>query len=487
MEKLMAPDERERRFGRALARHLRSAAPAGETAKLPAVPASQGAACPDSETLAAYHERSLLPEELNSWKEHIVGCAHCQTILAQLEATDEISLQAFEGAEVVAKEFEPVVAARNLESFPAAAVPSQPQRAAEAAPPRKSRRVLLLRGARWQWLAPAGAIAAGLLVWIALHENQPLPLPSLKQVQIATNQAPSPPTPSVSRAVPEASPSPNAALKKPQSPADELAGANTRSASDAMKSREKREYLAQVSPSKPRVDKVNGSRKDAERDFSTDSLRTEEQVARDAKSAPGARQENAEVQLQEQGANVQTQNQSNSNSPKAPGPALLGQIESKKKEMKTARAAAAPPGPAAGPAAGLSAATSMMEVVAVSNPRLIVAPGSNVMWRAGRAGLVEFSRDGGASWSRQTSGVLADLLTGSAPSDKVCWIVGRVGAILLTTDGGAHWTLISSPLSEDLGGIRATDALHAAIWNARNTRSFETGDGGLTWKPVPNP
>jgi photosystem II stability/assembly factor-like uncharacterized protein len=83
--------------------------------------------------------------------------------------------------------------------------------------------------------------------------------------------------------------------------------------------------------------------------------------------------------------------------------------------------------------------------------------------------------------------VLADLLTGSAPSDKVCWIVGRVGAILLTTDGGAHWTLIASPLSEDLGGIRATDARHATIWNARNTKNFETSDGGLTWKPVPNP
>jgi photosystem II stability/assembly factor-like uncharacterized protein len=118
---------------------------------------------------------------------------------------------------------------------------------------------------------------------------------------------------------------------------------------------------------------------------------------------------------------------------------------------------------------------------------LISPPGSSVIWRAGRSGLIEFSKDGGSSWSRQSSGVLADLLTGSAPSDKVCWIVGRVGAILLTTDGGAHWTLISSPLSEDLGGIRATDALHATIWNARNTKSFETSDGGLTWNRVPHP
>src|SRR5712692_2647029 len=243
MEKPMAPDERDRSFDKALARHLRSAAPAGEAARLPGLPASQSGACPDSETLAAYHERSLLPEQLNSFKEHIVGCAHCQAILAQLEATDEISLQAFEEEEVVAMGSEPVMAARNLETLPAAAAPSQRQSASGPTPPKKSRRVLLLRGARWQWLAPAGAIAAGLLVWIALHENQPLPLPSLKQVQVATNQAPPPPPPSVSRAVREASPPPKAALTKPQSAADEFAGANTRGASGAIKSDEKRGYL----------------------------------------------------------------------------------------------------------------------------------------------------------------------------------------------------------------------------------------------------
>src|SRR6266566_1040446 len=202
MEKPMAPDERDRRFDKALARHLRSAAPTGEAARLPAAPASQGGSCPDSETLAAYHERSLLPEELNSWKEHFVGCANCQNILAQLEATDEISFEAAEREEVVEKGSEPVIAARS----------------AGAAPPKKSRRALLLRGARWQWLAPAGAIAAGLLVWIALHENQPLAPPSLKHVQVASQQGPPPPppTPSVSTAATEVSPSEKAARKKPQ-------------------------------------------------------------------------------------------------------------------------------------------------------------------------------------------------------------------------------------------------------------------------------
>jgi hypothetical protein len=485
----MAPDERDRSFGRALARHLRSAATSGETAGLPAVPASKGGSCPDSETLAAYHERSLLPEELNSWKEHIVGCANCQNILAQLEATDDISLQAAEQEDVLAaKKSEPVTAARNVETFPATAAPNQSQRAAQAAPPRKSRRALLLRGARWQWLAPAGAIAAGLLVWIALHENQPLPLPSLKQVQVATNQAPPPPTPSVSTAVPEVSPSAKAALKKPQSAADESASANTRGPSGAVKSDGKQEYLARVSPSQPLADKESPLRKDAEPRASNDLLRAQEQLDRDAKTATVARQENAEVQLQTQAANVQLQNQSNTNTPKVPGPAPLGQMEAKK--MKPAPAAPAPPpqpGAVGGVASNYNDSVSLEAARAISHPRLISPPGSSFLWRAGRSGLIEHSKNGGSSWSRQTSGVLADLVTGSAPSDQVCWIVGRAGAILLTTDGGAHWKVVQSPLAEDLGGIRASDAQHATIWNARATKSFQTSDGGLTWTPVPSP
>jgi hypothetical protein len=478
----MAPDERDRSFDKALTRHLRSAAHAGEAVGTPAVPGSQAGVCPDSETLAAYHERSLFPAQLNSLKEHIIGCAHCQAILSQLEATDEISLQAAEREEAVAKQPEPVLVAQNLERA----------RAAEAAPHKKSRRVLLMRGARWQWLAPAGAIAASLLVWIALHENRSLAPPDLKQVQVATNQAPPPSAPPVSRAAPEPSLSPKAVPAKPQSATDELASANARSASGALKSRSKQDYLAQASPSTPLADKERDLRKDAGRESPNELPRAEEKLDRDAKTADAAKLESApaQAQLQTQAANVQSQNQSNANSPKPPGPAPLGQMGTKK--MKAASAAPAPPpspqpGVADGAAYSYNDSASLEVARAITNPRLISPPGSNVIWRGGRSGLIELSRDGGSSWSRQTSGVLADLLTGSAPSDQVCWIVGRAGAVLLTTDGGAHWKLVKSPLAEDLGGVRATNALHATIWNARNTRSFETSDGGLTWTPVPSP
>jgi len=119
-----------------------------------------------------------------------------------------------------------------------------------------------------------------------------------------------------------------------------------------------------------------------------------------------------------------------------------------------------------------------------SNLNLIVTPDKKTLWRAGHAGMIEFSGDGGASWSRQSSNVVVDLTAGAAPSEKVCWIVGRAGTILLTTDAGSHWALLHSPLEEDLGGVRATDAFHAAIWNLGNTKVLETADGGVSWKPA---
>ena len=482
----MAPDERDRRFDKALARHLRPAAPSGEGA----VPASESGACPESETLAAYHERSLLREEMNSWKEHIVGCANCQAVLAHLEATDEIPLPAAEQERVLAQAEPALWAPASSESRPGSPLSLS----------KKSRRVRLLRGARWQWLAPAGALAAGLLVWIALHENQSLPPLTLPENEnkVAQDRAPAP-IPSVSTAKPPSSPpgKPTGALRRRQSSESEYAVSSGRVASKATKQSQK---LSDAAESRLKVlgDEELSARKDGARDAAVDLLTAANQGDLDAKSLSGTlgKKEDAQSQTEKPQAqmapsqNAQTQNQYNYPQQKVPGPGPLNQSEPPKKVKRAEDAPAAPPPPSGAVGGAVSSYNdrASLEVArAISNPRLISPPGSNLIWRAGRAGLVEFSRDGGASWSRQTTGVLADLLTGSAPSDKVCWIVGRVGAILLTTDGGAHWTLISSPLSEDLGGIRATDARHATIWTPRNTKSLETSDGGLTWKRVPNP
>src|SRR5437879_5935609 len=203
--------------------------------------------------------------------------------------------------------------------------------------------------------------------------------------------------------------------------------------------------------------------------------------------APAIQQESAQSQ------NLQTLNQSNNSVlQNLPGPSPSAKAAPSKK-AKRETAASSPPPPSKPQAAGEGAAdsysTSQSLVITgmISNPRPISPPGSRLIWRVGRSGLIELSKDAGSSWSRQISGVLADLLTGAAPSDQVCWIVGSAGTILLTTDGGAHWNVVPSPLAEDLGGVRSSDALHATIWNARSTKSFQTSDGGLTWFLIPSP
>ncbi len=72
----MPSDDREEQFERALARHLRNASP--------------DSACPDAEILAAYHERTLSPEEMTRVKEHLAGCARCQESLALVEQSEDV-------------------------------------------------------------------------------------------------------------------------------------------------------------------------------------------------------------------------------------------------------------------------------------------------------------------------------------------------------------------------------------------------------------
>ena len=489
----MAPEERDRSFDKALARHLRSAVDAGQAAGMAGELGSQSGACPDPETLAAYHERSLLPEQLNSLKEHLVGCANCQTVLAHLESSDEIPLQAAEEDQVFAKTASAPVISASRQSHPPV----------EKTPPFRSRRARLLKGARWQWLAPAGALAAGLLVWIAIHENQPLPGPGSPENEnkVAQNRVPAAPLPSVSTRLPPSSAPPKSAatFPPPKPPVRPYADSRGRRVSEA----DKQSGVGMDFGGKSLDDKELKARKDDKRETATDLIATANPRDLDTKNLPLTSRQEVQVQSQShavvvepeiaQSQNALAQNQNNNAPQKATGPSPLNQAEALKKAKPTA---ASPPAPAApspqpqaigGVASSYTGADSFELSRAISNPRLISPPGSRLIWRVGRSGLIEFSRDSGSYWSRQTSGILADLLTGAAPSDQVCWIVGSVGTILLTTDGGTHWKVVRSPLAEDLIGVRASDALHATIWNAGNRKGFETADGGLTWKPVAHP
>src|SRR5215475_5674797 len=164
------PEDRDQLFEKALARHLRGES-AGESL------------CLDPETLAAYHERMLSPEELSSAKSHIVSCARCQQILAQLEATEEVN------------ELEET--SQSVPAVGAIAAPLQLDRrdalrSAETvacALPEKVVAIPARRFSSLRWAAPAGAIAAALLIWIGVRDFRIAPRRTSEAAkQIAENR-----------------------------------------------------------------------------------------------------------------------------------------------------------------------------------------------------------------------------------------------------------------------------------------------------------
>src|SRR6266403_999916 len=163
----MPSEDRERSFENALASHLRAGAKG--------IPHTE---CSDAETLAAYHEGSLPAEQIVSLKTHITGCERCQQILTTLAATDQIP-------------------APNVTQQPTAAAKST----VHVLPARKT--------ALWQWIVPAGALAAALLVWLAVHENNspiiPAKAPSPNPRQYASQGDTVKPLPPASRSVPSPS------------------------------------------------------------------------------------------------------------------------------------------------------------------------------------------------------------------------------------------------------------------------------------------
>jgi hypothetical protein len=443
----MPSDDRERSFENALASHLR----ADNSARMPS------AACADAETLAAYHERALAQEQMTSLKAHVADCERCQEILAQLRATDEI-----------------LVAVANTTPH------ATPDAAPDATHDAKSAVHVLPARTRalWRWVAPAGALAAALLVWVAVHENESvrvppqLPSAALKQSETAKNLPASQP------ALRQA-PSLDATSKNENAFSDALSALDTAPQSKiAGAARQRPQSLLKEK------DSANAEKKSSVRDdfrqlavnpLSTNALPASDEGLRSQTGAPRTEAATTETSAPQRGAVV-------ADAPVAPPP-----------PAPSARTELSRPG-AAAPVAGALQQEQQLEATPrfKSNVEMrltntftevtIAAPGGRASWRVGPAGTIEFSSDAGKTSIVQPSGVIADLLSGSAPSDKVCWIVGRSATILRTTDGGAHWQRLRPPVQDDLRSVSAADAQRATVSSTNGT--YQTTDGGATWNKV---
>jgi hypothetical protein len=488
----MARDDRERNFEQALARNLRPVAPAD----------SQPSACPDAEFLAAYHERLLSAEQMISWKEHIASCSRCQEVLAQLEATDEIPLDAnqeeYKGHEVsvVSQPALPVLTLAGSRSSAPAAMPASIDKSRE-------RRRKLLRPANWRWLAPAGAIAAILILWVAFHEN------TSNRIEVAKNQ----PAPASTPAAPAA-----AGQIEPAEPKQEQQ--TTQPASPVV--------VPPIAPSfevngshPPGQNSVSRSRQDGSAALSDKAKTLRPNDHYDQKSLPMSGRNYSQLEelssgrfspKKDAGALAKQSgiaegvvggapSSSSGAATPVPTPATNSPEALPRSVNETVEVtSAAPPIPQSSESVtvepevvnGVSrsnAAIQTLQVVGrnVAAINTITTPNQSVLWRVAAAGIVQRSADAGVTWTLQKSGVVADLLAGSAPSDKVCWLVGRAGTVLRTTDGGAHWHKVRSPSADDLSTVFAVDADQATVSPASNNKSYKTSDAGRTWTLITTP
>jgi hypothetical protein len=454
----MPSDDRERNFENALASHLRAGSPAGDP----------HGACPGAETLAAYHERSLAPEQMASLKTHVADCERCTQILAHLQATDEI---------------------------PAAAPNTAPQETAAA---NSSVRVFpARRPTLWRWVAPAGALAAALLVWVAVRENNSARIPpQAPSVDVHARTAKSlsaPPTAMTQ-------PSVDAERKKEPAPSNTLSASNAAPSpqSAGAPTHTPRLLLKQKDSSstgkKSRAADDSAQMADNSLNREVSPAPEEAFQSQSAERMETAKADTAKIEAEAKAANVRRDAPVPAGSRQQPVPA-----PAPPRGAITSAAAAAPSARLQAPSgsAGLSGdITQQQEIAGMSKfsekakMRLanslgevtIATPGGLASWRVGQAGVIDFSSDAGKTWTLQPSGVTTDLLAGSAPSGKVCWIVGTSGTILRTTDAGAHWQKLRPPVQEDILAVAAADALRATV--SLTNSSYQTTDGGATWNKV---
>lgn len=473
--------------------------------------------CPDPEILSAYFMGVLGKEETAQYEAHFSVCSACQEALAALVKTasaDETALalehlhaDRSEGTEladaaaqlsrfgqgVPALEVEiPVVAAAS--SAPVAMKPVAAQPEVQRESPRGSGKRVF-----WPWVVPALAAAAVFAVWMTMRlgqRTQQNGVESAKNVpaappeagRIADEKTPGPTLPAapVTKALGKekgqaaggamsvdgaaaADSSATTALAREAAPSAGIAGAAGSDVPTAHK-RAASDTTSALTPAAPppqiqtraddKIEAANGRR---------DAVKLGEPVPtkqppQDAGTFSQTPAQTSEGKLQQEKPTVQSR----------------GQLEA---APANAYRAKEPVGVVAGGTAQTVEVTTANPIVKDARASRVFSPGRRVAWSVGPGGAVSRSQDGGVTWTKQDAGVAVDLLSAFAPSDSVCWLVGRAGTVLLTTDG-YHWSKLVSPGTQDWIGVRATDALHAVIWDLNRAHRFSTSDGGQTWQSV---
>jgi hypothetical protein len=488
----MAGEDRDRLFEKALAQHLRADGAA-----------ARASTCLDAETLAAYRERQLSPQEMSAAQEHLVSCLRCQEIVAQLESAKDLDVPNAEHRAVDTRAASALKSSGLAEKSSAAVADTKP--IAEIQSKGKVANFPTKRNSPLRWAAPAGALAAGLLLWIGMRDFRAQRKPAAEPTQMAENRS------EASRDSRENYVAP----RTPQLSDKEKSDTVARKGQEKRNAPEQGDALEEKAGSR-RYDEVLHDDMQSSKPASR-SLERQSEDKKAAAPAPPPVRRPAESKSSASSAGFGgaqgKPTPKSENAERAAGSAKLDSVQvargqtNQTKQQNVVGGIAPPPkgqtqqaAPAAAPMSSNESVTvesqalkkdsdlPMMSRTAVSNlgslPFVASAENGKNIWRFGEHGSIVKSSDGGKTWKSQTAVVGVTLNSGSAPSKKICWIAGAAGTLLRTEDGGKHWQLVTTPISADLGGVVATDAKHASIWDAGHRLSYETFDGGATWRQI---
>ena len=433
--------------------------------------ATDGEACPDAATLAAYFERSLTPAEVSLWETHFSSCARCQEQLATLVRSD----------------------------------PASQVKSAEAKKPAFSW--------LWDWrfVAPVGAVAVAFVFFIS-YQTMRAPAARQGDAELMARRDVTAQAPAISEPQKSVDSAAAKQLEKGRSASDEFQSKKSNAAAEAAKAEHSlkdksaakspaivADAVSSRVPAKPaeesqlaaaagRVAPTQPAPAVSGGIVQPETAKTQQQIveADRAQAAPAPPQAGAPstqaLQKQDRPAVVAESKE------RSATPPTEGQLQEQKAAGKQ-EGVAAMQAPARGERSRTADARFALEASPKSLSKFLNAPGEfmvttpnpKVLWRFGPSGLIERSRDAGKNWERQKSPEQETFLSGSAPSEKICWVGGKNGVLLRTMDGGENWERIPSPTQSDIGTVKARDLFHVTVVDA-DGRAYETPNAGRLWR-----
>ena len=148
------------------------------------------------------------------------------------------------------------------------------------------------------------------------------------------------------------------------------------------------------------------------------------------------------------------------------------------------------------PSGGSLAVTTQKLPGSLHNPNLSgvwgvtgsLAATASTLWAVGDGGMVVNSTTGGGSWSRQTTGVSANLTAVVATSSSSVWVVGASGTILQSANGGSSWSTSTSGTTANLYALYAASSGSAYdVWAVGAGGVVDYWPGSGSWSCAATP